>query len=770
MTDSILAILATTLTLENFDPAWFWLLVIVLSMAVLAATYHGMRRRSGRNLAWVLLTLRMLGVAALLVALVKPTWKSQIEKSDKPHLAVIVDDSQSMSLPYVPLDAAGSAAAEPLPRYEAARRWLTDSDAGSLLAERFELQLLDMAGRVVPSPGDLPAEPNAEQTDLLRALRAAETHLRGRHGNSVVLISDGRDTTGRTAYLSMQESPLHVFAIGFPQRRPGAGEAVDLAVVSAQAPPRVLVHNEVPVQVVVSKDGGAATEVPLQIERGGRALASQRVALPAGAAQKIVTLSFKPQQPGDFVMTVRLGTAPGESNATNNSRMFPLKVDEKPIRVFYVEGVLRSEYTFLRDRLTDDPDVDLITFVRSANPDRASIAGVLMGGDVLSPERLEQLDVVLLGDFEARMLDERAYEIIRTWVEAGGGLMVLGGYQNLGAQGLVTTPLAEALPVELGTAVEQIEEPFFFSLTEEGKRHPALFISGDIQQDAAQWQKLPKLRGLAAVGAAKPGATVLSRHPRQGPDGQGLPVLVTQRFGKGQVMLLTADTTWRWSRLARLSGRPDTLYVRFWSQMIRHLAGRDVKEQGPALLVSTDKPAYERGQRVSIRIRRNPAAAIPAAEGQSAGVAVTVRSPDGRTTNLPVVPASADPNESTASYFPDRGGRFEITTRLVAAAEAGTRDVANQITEFLVHGSDLELDDPSTNPMLLRRLADPTGGTYADIDDEPALAGMIESLPAEPRIRFETKTKRAWHSPSLFIFFLIVITAEWILRRRNRMV
>ena len=39
----------------------------------------------------------------------------------------------------VPLDAAGSAAAEPLPRYEAARRWLTDSDAGSLLAERFDL-------------------------------------------------------------------------------------------------------------------------------------------------------------------------------------------------------------------------------------------------------------------------------------------------------------------------------------------------------------------------------------------------------------------------------------------------------------------------------------------------------------------------------------------------------------------------------------------------------------------------------------------------------
>ena len=65
-----------TLTFENFDPPWFWLLAIAVSIGILVGTYRGIRRRSGRNLAWALLTLRILGVAALFIALIKPEWKS----------------------------------------------------------------------------------------------------------------------------------------------------------------------------------------------------------------------------------------------------------------------------------------------------------------------------------------------------------------------------------------------------------------------------------------------------------------------------------------------------------------------------------------------------------------------------------------------------------------------------------------------------------------------------------------------------------------------
>ncbi len=108
--------------------------------------------------------------------------------------------------------------------------------------------------------------------------------------------------------------------------------------------------------------------------------------------------------------------------------MFHLRVEADPIRVLYIEGVLRPEAKFLRERLDADPDVDLISFTRAANPAQAGGVSTLVGSDLITPERLKQLDVVLLGDFEARMLGRQAYQSLRQWVEAGGGLMVLGGY------------------------------------------------------------------------------------------------------------------------------------------------------------------------------------------------------------------------------------------------------------------------------------------------------------------------------------------------------
>ncbi len=760
-------LLLAAITLENFDPPWFWCGLIVASMALLVLTYHGIWRRSGRRLAWVLLALRAVGVAALLVALVKPVWKTQTQHTDKPQLAVIVDDSQSMSLPH------GQGAAEDqAPRYDKARRWIDNLREEPAIEERFELRMFDVSGRPI-EPAKLPDQPNAEQTDLVRALQSTTHRLRGQHAAGVVLISDGRDTTGRSDYLSMKRYPLPIYAVGFAQPRVGDDQVGDLAVVDVQAPQRVLVHNEAPVKILVRKDGGSAVEVPIRIERGGQALLSQMVALPQGATQKLVTLAYQPQEPGDFVLTVRLGAAPGERAVGNNSAMFGLKVDAEPLRVLYVEGFLRTEYTFLRDRLSNDPDVDLITFVRTASPEQASIAGVFMGDEVFSKERLERIDVVLLGDFESRMLSDSAYPALRGWVEAGGGLMVLGGYTNLGPTGLINTQLKDVLPAELDVGVGQLEEPFAFMLTDAGRRHPAMHLTGDIQRDAMMWQDLPQLRGVAAIGRAKPGATVLARHPRQAPgDGepQEYPVLITQRFGQGHVAMLTADTTWRWSRIARLSGRPDTLYVRFWSQMIRWLARRDVKDQGPALLVSTDRRAYERGQRVVIRVIRNVASVLPQGGSAPAAPMVTVRSPDQRMMPVSVAPAGGELGQWTASFFPDRGGRFEIAAELVTQDDKGPRRVANQTTEFLVHGSKLELDDPSTKTNVLRQIAYLTGGAFAEIDDAEATRSMIELLPAEPRIRFEARTRQAWNSPLLFICFVVVITAEWIIRRRNRMV
>ncbi len=754
-----------SLVFQKMNPPWFWILLMTGCLLFLVLTYRDIFRLSKRKLAWVLLLIRCLGVLLLLAALVKPGWQDRIEQTEIPQLAVIFDNSQSMSLaqPLRPGDW--------IHRYPFVRDWIDLSPHAQDLKKRFEVRWFDILGKEIPpDSAALPEEPAVEQTDLIRALQSVSGRLRGRHAAGVLLISDGRDTTSRENYMVLEEYPLPVYTVSFPAPAGGVDPSIDLSVVSVDCPSRTLVHNTVAIKVQLRKDGPAKIEVPLSIERAGRTLVSQFVRFDEGAAEQTVNINYTPEEPGDFVLTAQLPPQAQERTTVNNSSMFKLRVEADPIRVLYIEGILRPEYKFLRECLSRDPDVDLISFVRSASQREISVAGVMTGSELLTPERLEKIHVVLLGDFEANMMDDSSYAALKTWVENGGGLMILGGYQNLSENGLIRTPLADLLPVEIAEGgMQQIDQPFRFDLTYEGRRHPAFAITGDMAQDARLWNSLPELKGVAAVKGIKPAATVLARHPLANPqsaDQEGYIVLATQPFGKGVVTVLTADTTWRWSRLLRLAGQSDALYVRFWSQMTRWLSHRDMVTAQTALQISTDKALYQRGSRVALTVTRNPAVMLPGEEGEKAALELTIYTPDNQT--IPLTPASdvTNVNRWTAAYFPGRGGRFQVLARLLRSGS----DLANQQTEFLVEGSQIELEDPAPNPALMQQIARTTGGLYAEITDDPAVRKLVESLPGEPRITSKAQTTQIWNSPTLFIGFLILVTVEWIVRRRNQLI
>ena len=86
---------------EGVSPSWWWLwpLLMVAGAAVLFWTYHGIFQRSERRLTWCLLALRGLGLLLLVLILSKPVWTRESEEVDPGHVAIVVDNSRSMSLP-----------------------------------------------------------------------------------------------------------------------------------------------------------------------------------------------------------------------------------------------------------------------------------------------------------------------------------------------------------------------------------------------------------------------------------------------------------------------------------------------------------------------------------------------------------------------------------------------------------------------------------------------------------------------------------------------
>jgi hypothetical protein len=736
---------------ENVSIPWLWLLLLVAGSAVLVLTYLDIFRRSGRSLTWGLLGLRGLGLFFLVLALAKPTWTREREEIDPGHVVVIVDNSRSMSL------TDGSST-----RYGKARKAVEELTAGLQKGSKTRpvVDLFDIEGNPLQK---FPEDPTVDRTDLEKAIRQSIKKMRSRNLAGVVVISDGMDTTGRSSFQDWRDSTVPVHALGFPATSTGD---LDLAVRRPRAPERALVHNALTIDVPITKTGKNACSATVSIKRGRETVESQKVELPAGGSEREVSLTFTPRQPGRFVYTAAIESDSGERYLGNNAVHFPLRVDAEPIRVLYVEGYLRTEAKFLKAQLADDPDVRLTWDMRRPTPDTPNpIVQVLFREEVL-----KDIDVIILGDMEGRYLRKQDYEQIVKWLDGKNhSLLVLGGYSSFGPEGFHDTPLAAVLPVVFRTTLPyQSEKSVGLELTEKGKQHPLFSLSGDRVKDAEDWAKAPKLEGMAVAARLKPGAEDLAVNPELQVEGKPATLLATQRAaGGGHVMVLTADTTWRWSRFKRILGQPDTLYSRFWSQAIRWLAGRSLDDQRPPITVSTDKPDYEANQKVTVKVLKQPGADQEKAKGE---LSVEVTQPDkARQPHyrppppLTLKPDATNPDLLSAEFYPQAGGRYEVTATLTDAGKLK----ASQVSEFLVQGTDLEMASPATSPATLKSLADATGGVFLNVDEAESLADRIER---KPRRTASVARTEFWNSPWLFLAFLTAVSAEWFIRRKNHLI
>jgi hypothetical protein len=741
--------LFASLRLEGLTGGWVWpwLGLILGGTAFLVWTYHGIYKRSERNLAWGLLALRCLGLLLLAAMLAKPTWTQAKDEIESGRVAVLVDTSRSMSL----ADASGTS------RYARA----VDAVAGltkELNARtkdgRLEVDLFDIAGAPLK---ELPKEPKADFTDLTRALRRTLAQSRSRPLAGLILLSDGVDTSGRPNFRDWEESGVAIHAIGFPR-----GIDFDLAVREPTAQKRVIVGNDMAIEVPVNKRGGAAVEATVSLKRGGEVLATKKVKLGEGDVEEVVKISYRPEQPGSFELTASVEAAAGEKDVSNNAVNFPLEVVKDPIRILYIEGFLRNEYTFLTRHFAErDPDVTLIKEPRRASSDDGPDKTLPEG--VLTDKVLEKIDIVILGDLEGDYLTQAQYKTLLKWLDGKNhSLLVLGGYESFGPKGFRTTPLNDVLPVEFGEGAPQSEKSFNLQLTEKGQSHPIFALSADKVQNAKLWKESLALDGMPLVARAKPGADVLATDPEAQVDGKPAIALAVQRAGGGgQVMVFCPDTTWKWSRYPRLLGQEDLLYGKFWSQTVRWLAGRATDDSRPLLSVRTGQPVHEANRKVTVKVVRQRR---PGTDLAGSRTVVGIVDPKGNPVKgLDPRVDSTDPDIATVDFTPTVAGRYKID----ASLEADGKILANQASEVLVRGADLELADTGTRPDNLKAIADATGGTYTEIDDA---AKVAERIPRSQRRTLKVKRTEFWDSPWLFGAFLGAISGEWFLRRRNHLV
>lgn len=765
-------------------PTWFLLLFCLAAAAYVIAIYRRDAGHLSRRARMGLAGLRMASIALLLFLLSEAVLS--IERTGLPYVLILLDNSGSMATEdayaqTTSRDTAtsllASAGLERPTRLNLGKSLLLHDNGAFLksLLENHKLRLYAVAdAEVLLGTGDylraaevdqlLPLirelQPQGGQTRLGDALRRVLVGLRGTPPTAVVLISDGITTDGEklttaARYARQKSVPLFTLALG------NAEPARDIELHDVLVDEVAFVDDPVTFSYKLTGHGfsGKKARVSLKTSDESEPLVSKEVQIAADGRPLKLELTYTPTAVGDFDYILEVAPLPKESNVKNNREMRRVSVRKEKIRVLLVDALPRWEFREVKVLLEREKTIELKTVLQDADPEFAQEDLSALPHFPVKREELFHYDVVVFGDVNLAYLSSTVLENLREFVrEKGGGLLAIAGPRN-NPGSYAGTPLDTLLPIELGAMrIPALDTPILESfrpeLTIEGRKGSSIFRFADNEQDSqAVWDSLPGMFWFVQASELKPGAVAFATHPLLTGTSGKLPIISMQRFGAGKVIFHGSDETWRWRFRTG-----DLYFGRYWVQCIRYLSRSKLLGKDRAADLSVDRKIYKTGDTVQIRVRFLEEKLAPAAND---GVTVVVERPGDLQRRV------------TLMRLPEAPAIFE--GQLAQVAE-GTYHawIASPAFSEAPPSQDFKVESPARETRILRtdvaemsRAAELTLGKAYELSDARRMAADIP--PGLPVPLDTDKPISLWNHWLALVLFASLLSAEWILRKRLRL-
>ena len=608
------------------------------------------------------------------------------------------------------------------------------------------------------------------QTRLGDGVRAVLDELRGMPPTAILLLTDGQTTDGESltqaADLARRKG-VPIFSIGLGDPLPPK----DLELADLRVDDVVFVEDLVRFEAKLNSRGFAGEDVTIKLKQRipGSAdpaatidLESIRVPAPPDGQSARIEIGHRPAKTGEITYIVEIEPKPQELRTDNNQIERTILVRQEKLKVLLVDGEPRYEYRYLKDFLGRDKTIDLSVVLLSSDPQYSEQddghAWPTFPTTKEGKDGLFAFDVVILGDADPTILTAAQMQNIVEFVtQKGGGLMLIAGefFNPLGYKG---TPLETLFPIQLSearnpTAVGNAISSFRPSLTSEGRGHPIFRFGDDEASSRGIWEGLPELNWFLEAPRKQPLAYVLAEHSQlAGPEGK-FPLVLYQFVGSGKVMMNLMDDTWRWR--FRVG---DRYFGRFWIQTVRFLARSKMLGQKQAE-VTTDRFRYQRNQPVQLQVRfLNPGLAP-----QKGEVTVMVEAKGQPARRQTLQPSSGSKNvtfEGAMSGMQE--GEYSVTLLPPPVLSGGLPN-----TKFQVDPPANEFERVQMNQPELNRAAQASEGRFYN----PVTAeSLLSDLPPPQKVPLDTDPPiPLWNTWPTLALFLVVLTAEWVLRKRKQM-
>ena len=731
-----------------------WLLVVLIGAAVvgLGLLIRWKLRNAAPEVrnwrAWVIWAMQSAFVALLLFLLWQPAIIVAELNSQQNIIAVVVDDSRSMSI----ADSDGKTR-------EAAAVAALEGGVLAGLQQRFQTRVYRLGSRLTRVDGPEGITPVEPATRISKNLKELATETADLPVGAVVLLSDGgQNTSGtggsgisREALQALRNRRLPVHTVGFGKEESAHDVEIEDVSIAASA----IANSRVSATVSLTQRGYAGEKAELTVRDGAKAVVQREITLTADGRIQTEQLFFSVGGAGAKSLTFSIEPLPGEENTANNAMTRPILVSDAKRRILYIEGEPRWEYKFIRRAEGEDPTVQLVSMLRTSENKiyRQGISdpGELANGFPVRPEDLFGYSGIIIGSVDANYFTLLQQELLREYVDRrGGGILFLGGRFSLSDGGWGASGVNELLPTFLPPGNHNFHRnAATVELTAQGLDSPITQLLDDPAKNAQRWKKLTYLADYEDAGAPKPGATVLAdMHAGR----RTLPLLITQSYGHGRTAILATGGTWRWQMSEALG---DPSHDLFWQQLLRWLVA---ESPGPVSVSMPERLLMDEGGgelRAQVRDKQFQHAA-------NAHVAAHIIGPDGLNASIDLAPSGNTPGLYESEWTAEKAGTYlaEVTAESTGAQP---QELGRDVVTFQREDGVAENFHTEQNRRLLEQLASDTGGRYWDRSELKSLPRDVSYSEAGISVR---NTKELWDMPLVFLLLLGLPLTEWLLRRK----
>ena len=791
--------------LPSGDRALVWILAAGLAVVGIWWLYR-VEAASRRPVVRLLLgTVRLAVLAAVAMMLMEPILIFSHVEHEQSNMIVLLDNSRSMGLRDAwQAPSAGRSLADALRLPDGVRdlRKLTRLDQARRLLDRGLLSQLEAEGdRLVhihpfadrlaeplaaatdktgrsPAKGEPvvlpPVTTEGQSTAIGSAVRQAVIAYRGKPIAGVLLISDGQSNVGESAVEAARfaaEERIPFVALGA-----GTEEGPrNVAIKSIETSPVVFERDHNNVTVLV--ESGGMPEMPATVVLEKRRLGDdwqevgrEEITLRRDGRLQSVLFRYAEEQPGKIELRAKILDVGPELSQDDNVRVAEVRVVRQKLRVLLVAGSTFPEIQFLKNTLLRDKTMELSIWLQSADATYDQPGSVPIRRLPSTQEEMNQLDCVILYDPDPEKWPENFPELLTKFVvQAGGGLIYVGGemqtLHNFERQAEPGMSWLSLLPVVREPGLFQTEvmmklsaqTPWALETTPEGRRDPIFTFAEDADENQRILDSLPGMYWHFPVSRAKPGATVLAQHgdPRMrneyGPD----VLLATHLAGPGRTFFVGFDSTYRWRYL------DEKYYDGFWTRMIDR-AGRNKQLGGNyPFRLALDYPNPHPGTKLELEARFNdPSDADPALTSLSGEVEHGDETP----VPLTLTPGKTPGTFATSLTFTQPGPHV---IRVWTGESKEEQNAKAATLSVDVEMPNLEFEAPTLDRGRLDAMAVAARGVSAP------LAQASEAIKSFHIARIDhvyEQRKEIWDSPLFFGAIFVLLCAEWILRRRFRLI